>query len=232
MGAEPSVLQRYESRTELTPEKWEQNGAYYRDMGAKRSLLQRYGSRTELTPKIWEQNRAYSREIVKYIVAQLCRCSREVSHTSSETDRRDNPSGSNSFLGQRRRRQPQRRRGPGGVNERRDADFYRVTRSQSFSKLRQDIEAHKLHTSTNLSAPDFQALQTLRNDKDIIIKPADKGGAIVVMNKSDYTKEIHRQLHDDTVYRLLPADPTTMIRNFIKETLDPYVEKGVIDGKT
>ncbi|CAJ0927185.1 unnamed protein product [Ranitomeya imitator] len=194
-----------------------------------------------------------------------------------KSDRRDNPSGSNSFLGQRRRRQPQRRRGPGGVNERRDADFYRVTRSQtspvttsdtsrslisshslglrnksmyrpprsshaveafigfieqSFSKLRQDIEAHKLHTSTNLSAPDFQALQTLRNDKDIIIKPADKGGAIVVMNKSDYTKEIHRQLHDDTVYRLLPADPTTMIRNFIKETLDPYVEKGVIDGKT
>ncbi|CAJ0952342.1 unnamed protein product [Ranitomeya imitator] len=103
---------------------------------------------------------------------------------------------------------------------------------QSFSKLRQDIEAHKLHTSTNLSAPDFQALQTLRNDKDIIIKPADKGGAIVVMNKSDYTKEIHRQLHDETVYRLLPGDPTTMIRNFIKETLDPYVEKGVIDGKT
>ncbi|CAJ0964743.1 unnamed protein product [Ranitomeya imitator] len=232
----------------------------------------------------------------------------------SETDRRDNPGGSNSFLGQRRRRQPQRRRGPGGANERRDADFYRVTRSQkglffcpsykfdtfnmdmdihcfyrrlrllvhfdssetspvttsdtsrslisshslglrnkstyrpprsshaveafigfieqSFSKLCQDIEAHKLHTSTNLSAPDFQALQTLRNDKNIIIKPADKGGAIVVMNKSDYTKEIHRQLHDDTVYRPLPADPTTMIRNLIKETLDPYVEKCVIDDKT
>ncbi|CAJ0948004.1 unnamed protein product [Ranitomeya imitator] len=103
---------------------------------------------------------------------------------------------------------------------------------QSFSRLRQDIETHKLHTSTNLSTPDFQALQTLRTDNEIVIKPADKGGAIVIMNKSDYTQEIHRQLRDNTVYRLLPTDPTTMIRNLIKETLDPYVEKGVIDGKT
>ncbi|CAJ0921194.1 unnamed protein product [Ranitomeya imitator] len=103
---------------------------------------------------------------------------------------------------------------------------------QSFSRLRQDIETHKLHTSTNLSTPDFQALQTLRTDNEIVIKPADKGGAIVIMNKSDYTQEIHRQLSDNTVYRLLPTDPTTMIRNLIKETLDPYVEKGVIDGKT
>ncbi|CAJ0927190.1 unnamed protein product [Ranitomeya imitator] len=103
---------------------------------------------------------------------------------------------------------------------------------QSFSKLRQDIEARKLHTSTNLSAPDFQALQSLRNDKNIIIKPADKGGAIVVMNRSDYTKEIHRQLHDGTVYRPLSSDPTTMIRNHIKDTLGPYVEKGVIDDNT
>ncbi|CAJ0947650.1 unnamed protein product [Ranitomeya imitator] len=103
---------------------------------------------------------------------------------------------------------------------------------QSFSQLRQDIETHKLHTSTNLSAPDFQALQTLRNDKEIIIKPADKGGAIVIMNKSEYTKEIYRQLRDDTIYRPLPGDPTIMTRNLIKDTLDPYVEKGVIDGKT
>ncbi|CAJ0947654.1 unnamed protein product [Ranitomeya imitator] len=250
----------------------------------------------------------------------------DLSTSGSESDRRNNPSGSNAFLGQRRRRQPQqRRRGRGGVNEGRDADFYRVTRSQtlsiaehsvlqkglsfcpsykfdtftmdmdlhrfyrrlrllvhfdsseatpvttsdsprslisshslglrnrstyrpprsshaveafigiieqSFSQLRQDIETHKLHTSTNLSAPDFQALQTLRNDKEIIIKPADKGGAIVIMNKSEYTKEIYRQLRDDTIYRPLPGDPTIMTRNLIKDTLDPYVEKGVIDGKT
>ncbi|CAJ0965631.1 unnamed protein product [Ranitomeya imitator] len=62
MGAEPTLLQRYGSRTELTAEIWEQNQAYYRDMGAEQSLLQRYGSRTELTPEIWEQNQAYYRD--------------------------------------------------------------------------------------------------------------------------------------------------------------------------
>ncbi|CAJ0931797.1 unnamed protein product [Ranitomeya imitator] len=150
----------------------------------------------------------------------------DLSTSGSETDRRDNPEWIQYFFRPAKTTTTTKKKRLGGANERRDADFYRVTRSQSFSKLRQDIEARKLHTSPNLSAPDFQALQSLRNDKNIIIKPADKGGAIVVMNRLDYTKEIYRQLHDDTVYRLLPADPTTMVRDLIRDTLCPYVEKG------
>eukprot|EP00061_Rhincodon_typus_P005320 g24679.t1 len=41
-----------------------------------------------------------------------------------------------------------------------------------------------------------------------IVKPADKGGAIDIKNKTDYCKEAHQQLNNQEHYRLLPTDPT------------------------
>jgi hypothetical protein len=38
------------------------------------------------------------------------------------------------------------------------------------------------------------ALQNLRSNEDIIIKPADKGSAVVVMDKSAYIQEAERFL--------------------------------------
>jgi hypothetical protein len=45
------------------------------------------------------------------------------------------------------------------------------------------------------------ALQNLRSNEDIIIKPADKGSAVVVMDKSAYIREAERQLSDDRCSR-------------------------------
>jgi hypothetical protein len=41
------------------------------------------------------------------------------------------------------------------------------------------------------------ALQNLRYNEDIIIKPADKGSAVVDIDKSAYIREAERQLSDD-----------------------------------
>ena len=38
----------------------------------------------------------------------------------------------------------------------------------------------------NLKKEEWQVITTLRNNKDIVIKPADKGGNIFIMNKQDY----------------------------------------------
>ncbi|XP_069599348.1 uncharacterized protein [Ranitomeya imitator] len=57
--------------------------------------------------------------------------SNDPSTSGSDTDRRDNFGGPSNFLGQRKRRQQPRRRGPAGANEKRETDSYRVTRSQS-----------------------------------------------------------------------------------------------------
>ena len=62
---------------------------------------------------------------------------------------------------------------------------------------------------------------------DIIIKPADKGGAVVVWRRDSYISEEERQLSDAMAYAEVHHDPTeenqfeifhtvkTMIRNFI-----------------
>ncbi|XP_059150561.1 uncharacterized protein LOC131937289 [Physella acuta] len=53
---------------------------------------------------------------------------------------------------------------------------------------------------SNLTAGESRALACLRTRTDIVIKPADKGGAIVVWDKDLYTKEAYKQLSDSTFY--------------------------------
>lgn len=43
---------------------------------------------------------------------------------------------------------------------------------------------------------------------DIIINPADKGGAIVVMDIADYTEEVYCQLSEQKFYECNPGDPS------------------------
>ena len=44
--------------------------------------------------------------------------------------------------------------------------------------------------------------------EDIIIKPADKGGAVVVWRRDQYISEAERQLSDATSYSEVHHDPT------------------------
>ena len=60
----------------------------------------------------------------------------------------------------------------------------------------------------NLSNTELAALKTLRSNSNLVIKPADKGGAIVLMNKEDYIQEGLRQLSDPNFYREIPRDHT------------------------
>eukprot|EP00061_Rhincodon_typus_P011436 g36438.t1 len=52
------------------------------------------------------------------------------------------------------------------------------------------------------------AICALKTNRNIVIKPADKGGAIVIQNRMDYSKEVYQQLSNPEHYRQLPADPT------------------------
>lgn len=46
----------------------------------------------------------------------------------------------------------------------------------------------------NITLQERQALNALRNDNQIIIKPADKGGGIVIRTRSDYETEINNKI--------------------------------------
>ena len=54
----------------------------------------------------------------------------------------------------------------------------------------------------NLTKEERSAKRSLSQNRDIIIKKADKGSAVVIQNRSDYIKEGLRQLSDRNFYRL------------------------------
>lgn len=57
------------------------------------------------------------------------------------------------------------------------------------------------HTNPNLTKQQRQAIKTLRSNNDIVIKPADKGGMVCVLNKTSYLTEAHRQLNNTKYYK-------------------------------
>ena len=51
----------------------------------------------------------------------------------------------------------------------------------------------------------------MKNDKNIVIKGADKGSAVVVWEREDYIKEAEKQLGDSDVYKEVPDDLEPLI---------------------
>lgn len=68
----------------------------------------------------------------------------------------------------------------------------------------------------NLTLSERQALDKLCKDKNIVVKPADKGGGLVIMPKTLYDQEVLRQLQDLSYYRALPTDPTSRFQKEIE----------------
>lgn len=71
----------------------------------------------------------------------------------------------------------------------------------------------------NLTHQEIKALNKLKN-QDIIIKPANKGSKIVIMDKTQYLIEASKQLHNPLHYKSLPE-------SLQKETRDitPIINK-------
>ena len=72
-----------------------------------------------------------------------------------------------------------------------------------------DIASHKPSKPKhdNLTKSERSALYDLQKRQEIIIKPADKGSAIVVMDRDHYISEAERQVGDSTYYKLLDSPP-------------------------
>ncbi|XP_053546886.1 uncharacterized protein LOC128638774 [Bombina bombina] len=80
----------------------------------------------------------------------------------------------------------------------------------------------------NLTKDERQALKSLTEDTTIVIRPADKGGAVVVMDLQQYRSELLGQITDQKTYRILQTDPTNQLKRYIDEKLDRWCEMGSI----
>jgi len=65
---------------------------------------------------------------------------------------------------------------------------------------------------TNITCNELKALSDLKQDKNIIIKKADKNAGIVIMNTTDYINKIQNLLSDSDIYTELNIDNTHSIK--------------------
>ncbi|CAH2293869.1 Hypothetical predicted protein, partial [Pelobates cultripes] len=84
----------------------------------------------------------------------------------------------------------------------------------------------------NLTLDEKAALQDLRDDANIVIRPADKGGGVVIQSYQQYKCEIMRQLNDTSTYRKLTYDPVLAFQNKIQQLIDMGLQAGYIDSNT
>ena len=61
---------------------------------------------------------------------------------------------------------------------------------------------------TNISPKEKEAIRELRDNNKIVIKPADKGSAVVILNREDYLAEGYKQLSDTNFYQKIEEDMT------------------------
>ncbi len=83
----------------------------------------------------------------------------------------------------------------------------------------------------NITHTENQALKELMNNNDIIIRPADKGSAVVIINRSDYLKEGFKQLSNTNFYKHTEVNCTNEFENEINNFIEDMYQNGEIGEK-
>ncbi|HNI11121.1 MAG TPA: hypothetical protein PLL93_08260 [bacterium] len=84
------------------------------------------------------------------------------------------------------------------------------------------------NSSLNLSHDELRSIQELRNLHSIIIKPADKGGAVVLMDSSLYKAEGLRQLSNTHYYQEISSPLAPLTISKIMPILQKLLSSGFI----
>ncbi|BHF84556.1 hypothetical protein SprV_0902770700 [Sparganum proliferum] len=106
-----------------------------------------------------------------------------------------------------------------------------LTEEEQFTIRSSTVQALKNRKKfSTLSSDETKALKALKQDEDIIILPADEGGATTILNKTDYTDIMMSLLKDDSTYEPLATDPTKSQNSHIEKTLKRLSGKKLITG--
>ena len=69
----------------------------------------------------------------------------------------------------------------------------------------------------NVTLSERQAIGSLSNNKNLVIKEADKGAAVVVMNADFYVKKIEEIITVSNSYESLPTNIDKQVMNNLKK---------------
>ena len=95
-----------------------------------------------------------------------------------------------------------------------------------------DKHSPKKNLKFNLTKEERSAKRNLAQNKDIVIKKADKGSAVVIQNRTDYIKEGLRQLTDRNFYRLQEENLTHIHNKMISDQVQTMLASKEISQKT
>ena len=82
----------------------------------------------------------------------------------------------------------------------------------------------------NVSAEEETALRELLKDDTIVIRPADKGSGIVLVDKEDNVRKLESEVGDDTSYEITDSDRLKVVERGIKKLTNRLHREGIIDG--
>ena len=85
------------------------------------------------------------------------------------------------------------------------------------------------YLTNNINPKERVAIRELRDNNKIIIKPADKGSAVVILNREDYLTEGYKQLSDENFYLKQDSDLTEKHRIEVQSFLQSLYNDGEID---
>ena len=83
----------------------------------------------------------------------------------------------------------------------------------------------------NLTKAQTSALRELKRDRDHIVLTADKGVAMVIMDREDYVNKANKLLNQNT-YKTLMMDPTNAIKNKLISILKRVKQQSGLDSNS
>ena len=87
---------------------------------------------------------------------------------------------------------------------------------------KQSFYEENFKNKSNISKDEWQDILNLKNNKDIIIKEADKGGAVVIMNTKHYFKMISDHLNEEKTYKMVESNCDTKEMKRIAKIIKKY----------
>lgn len=124
-----------------------------------------------------------------------------------------------------------------GITEETKSTILKINRetSETLASRCMGVGTHRRvmnnHSGYNLTKDEAKALSELKNNHEIIIKKADKGGAIVIMDRDLYIAEGLRQLNNPKYYKPLTEPIYTETASLITKQLTILRNKGYINDK-
>ncbi len=88
------------------------------------------------------------------------------------------------------------------------------------------------HRHNNITKEERSALYNLRDNSSIVIKEADKGSAVIVMDSDTYRNEALRQLRNENTYKALASDTTQTIASVVNGFVKNMHRGSIIDEET